>query len=157
MPVISIATAADLRRTLGAPFTAEEWLSPPLRAEPALRAALAALFDGLADLDPADEDRASAHLRGAAGPLAQIDALRCQLVAVQGPALTRYVTAPRTCLFQVGAGPVHLLGADCDAAVAAVVAGGPFRWWGAPALVAAAFAETPPWCPRCVAVAAGEA
>lgn len=152
-----IATPADLRASVGAPFTVEEWLSPPLRAEPALRVALCVLFRGLGQRDPADAAAMDAHLAGAQDALAQIAALRCQVVAVRGPARTRYVTAPATCLVQVAEGPVHLLGADCDAAVEAVLGGGAFRWWGAPALAAAAFGGSAPWCPRCLAVAAGEA
>jgi hypothetical protein len=149
-----LETPDDLGTTLGGEFTVHQWLAPPMLAEPALRAAVMQLFGALDDIDPEDAGAVAAHLDASAGSLAQIRALRLQLVAIRGSGLTRFIIAQSTCLFRIEDRDVHLLGADCAAAAQEVIVGGPFRWWGAPGLVARAHEDGVPWCPRCVEVAA---
>ena len=154
MGVHRLETPEDLRATIGGEFSVHQWAAPPMLAEPALRAAVAQLFGALDELDPHDAEGVEAYLGASAESLAQIQALRLQLVAVGGSGLTRFIIAPSTCLFRIEERDVHLLGADCAAAADEVVAGGPFRWWGAPGLAARAHEGEVPWCPRCVEVAA---
>jgi hypothetical protein len=156
VPVTRVTTPQDVLRALAARHSVHEWISAPFRAEPAYRSALDVLLAGLDALDRGDEAAVAAYLEAGATALSDLEGLRVQLVAMAGPQKTRYIVANETCLFRIEQHDVHLLGAECPAAVAEVDAGGPFRWWGSPILASRAHDDAAPWCPTCRAAAAAE-
>ncbi len=149
MPVTRVKTPQDVLSALGPRHSVHEWISATFRAEPSYQAALRELLAGLDELDTSDEAALAAYEEAGATALSDLVGLRVQVVAMAGPRKTRYIVANETCLFRIEEHDVHLLGAECPAAVAEVDAGGPFRWWGAPTLASKAHDGDAPWCPTC--------
>ena len=142
-----ITAPADVLAAMGPRHSVHEWIAATYRAEPLYQAATRALLAGLDELDREDAAAVAAYEAAGAAAIADLEGLRAQVVAVAAPERTRFIVANETCLFRIGEADVHLLGADCPAAVAEVDAGGPYQWWGSPILASRAHDDDAPGAP----------
>ncbi|MDX6556000.1 MAG: hypothetical protein QOD86_2195 [Miltoncostaeaceae bacterium] len=149
MPVTRITTPGDVLAALGPRHSVHEWIAATYRAEPLYQSATQALLARLDDLDRQDPAAVADYEAAGAAAIADLEGLRAQVVAVAAPERTRFFVANETCLFRIGEADVHLLGAECPAAIAELDAGGPDQWWGSPILASRAHGDDAPWCPTC--------